>query len=59
MYHVVYDPSGEMFEVVAAKLHDLILIRGWTFWHPSENKVVFKEDAATPIEGTEDKHADE
>lgn len=55
MYHVVYDPSGEMFEVMPNRLHDLILVRGWTFWHPSENKVVFKETPAAPVdEGTEE-----
>lgn len=53
MYFPVYDPHGEMFEVPAARLNDLILVRGWTFWHPSEKKIVFKEDQKKTTEGTE------
>ena len=42
MLFKVYDPKGEMFEVTASRLNELIVVRGWTFWHPSEQKVVFK-----------------
>lgn len=55
MRFVVYDPKGEMFEVIASKLKDLIVNRGWTFWHPSKVVEVFgttnrdseKEDGTT------------
>lgn len=43
MLFIVYDPTGEMFEVPASRLNDLIVVRQWTFWHPSEKKEVFKE----------------
>lgn len=43
MYFKVYDPKGEMFEVPAGRLQELIVSLGWTFWHPSEKKVVFKD----------------
>lgn len=43
MYYLVYDPKGEPFEVTASKLQDLIVERGWTFWHPDEKKVVFDD----------------
>jgi hypothetical protein len=55
MYYQVYDPKGEPFEVTAGRLHDLIVVRQWTFWPPTESKPVFKE---TPCdqheEGTSD-----
>lgn len=43
-YYTVYDPQGEMFEVPASKLDKLVVKLGWTFWHPSENKIVFGGD---------------
>lgn len=43
-YYTVYDPQGEMFEVPASKLDKLVVQLGWTFWHPSENKIVFEGD---------------
>ncbi|MBB5277776.1 hypothetical protein HNR26_003865 [Rhizobium rosettiformans] len=46
MYFKVYDPKGEMFEVPAGRLQELIVSLGWTFWHPSEKKVVFKDQGA-------------
>lgn len=49
-YYKVYDPTGEMFEVPASKLDKLVVRLGWTFWHPSENKIVFKDD----VKGEED-----
>lgn len=39
----VYDPKGEMFEVTAGRLNDLVVVRGWTFWHPSQKVEVFKD----------------
>ena len=42
-YYAVYDPKGEMFEVSASKLNKLVVKLGWTFWHPSEQKIVFKD----------------
>ena len=51
MYFKVYDKSGEMFEVPAGRLNDLIVIRGWTFWHPSEQKSVFKDDQVKVADG--------
>jgi hypothetical protein len=49
MYFRVYDPKGEMFEVMASRLHDLIVERGWTFWHPDEKKDVFGDIEARTL----------
>jgi hypothetical protein len=43
VYHVVYDPNGEMFEVPAFKLRYLIVELGWTVWHPDRPKKVFND----------------
>ena len=43
-YYTVYDPQGEMFEVPTSKLDKLVVKLGWTFWHPSENKIVFNDE---------------
>ena len=43
VYHVVYAPSGEMFEVPALRLRYLIVELGWTIWHPNEPKKVFND----------------
>lgn len=50
-YYTVYDPKGEMFEVPASKLDKLVVKLGWTFWHPSENKIVFKDDTKDTEDG--------
>lgn len=50
MFYVVYDPHGEMFEVPAVRLNDLIVVRQWTFWHPSEKKEVFRDQPKKPHE---------
>lgn len=51
MYFKVYDKKGEPFEVTAGRLRDLILNRGWTFWPPSEEKSVFKDDQGQVADG--------
>jgi len=44
MYFTVYDPHGEMFEVPAAKVRELTLVRGWTLWHPAAQQPVFRDE---------------
>lgn len=55
MLFIVYDPQGEIFEVPAFRLNDLVVVRQWTFWHPSEKKDVFKDNSET----TQDDGADQ
>ncbi len=43
VYHVVYAPSGEMFEVPAFRLRYLVVELGWTLWHPDHPKKVFND----------------
>lgn len=51
MYFKVYDPKGEMFEVIASVAKTLIVDHGWTTLPPDQATPVFKEpEAPTPVE---------
>lgn len=56
MLYIVYDPKGELFEVPAFRLNDLIVVQQWTFWHPDENKEVFRDN---PKETVDKVHGDD
>lgn len=43
MYHTVYAPDGEMFEVTRHVFEDVVLNKGWTQTKPVAVKIESKE----------------